>query len=267
MIAAATARQLAARLDQAERRRTQIRQLSQSHPDLTVEDAYAVQAAWVEIKRAAGRIVKGRKIGLTSRAMQAQLGIDEPDSGILFEDMFFPEGGTIPQNRFIAPRIEVELAFVMGERLAGPHCTALDVLRATEFVLPAFEILDTRIQRLDPETKATRTIVDTVADNAANAGIVVGGRPVRPFDHDLGRVAAICWKNGAVEETGVSAGVLGHPANALAWLANRLGGQGEALEPGQVVLAGSFTRAMEAGSGDTFQADFGPLGTISCHFA
>jgi 2-oxo-hept-3-ene-1,7-dioate hydratase len=234
---------------------------------MTIEDAYAVQAAWVALKRAEGRVVKGHKIGLTSKAMQAQLGIGEPDSGILFDDMFFQDGGEVPTGRFIATRIEVELAFILRTRLTGPHCTLIDVLNATDYVMPAFEILDTRIERVDPETKATRTIVDTIADNAANAGIILGGRPVRPLDMDLRWIAAICLKNGAVEETGVSAGVLNHPANGIAWLANRMERQGGSLGAGDVVLAGSFIRAIEACKGDTFHADFGPLGTVSCRFA
>jgi len=257
----------AASLDEAERTRIQIRQLSIQHPGMTIADAYAIQGAWVARKLARGRVVRGHKIGLTSKAMQSALGIDEPDSGLLLDDMFFADGGEVPSGRFIATRIEAELAFVMKSRLSGPNCTIFDVLNATDFVVPALEILDTRIERLDKATGATREIVDTIADNAANAGIVVGGRPMRPLDLDLRWIGALCYKNGALEETGLAAGVLNHPANAVAWLANKLAPLGLALEPGQTVLSGSFIRPIEARPGDTIQADYGACGTVGCHFA
>jgi 2-oxo-hept-3-ene-1,7-dioate hydratase len=259
-------RAAAERLNQAEKTKAQIRQLSLDHPSITIPDAYAIQGAWIEIKLAAGRRVRGHKIGLTSKAMQSQLGIGEPDSGILLDDMFFDDGGIVPTDRFIATRVEAELAFVIRHRLAGPHCTIFDVLNATDFVVPALEILDTRVQRVDPETKATRKIYDTIADNAANAGIVLGGRPIRPLDTDLRWIGALTYKNGQLEETGLAAGVLNHPATAVAWLANKIAPQGLALEPGQIVLAGSFIRAIETTKGDTIQADYGPYGTVSCYF-
>src|SRR5450432_1800557 len=184
-------RSAAERLHQAEKTRVQIRQLSLDHPGITIADAYAIQKAWIEIKLAEGRVVKGHKIGLTSKAMQSALDIDEPDSGILFDDMFFADGGLVPADRFIATRIEAELAFILKHRLAGPDCTLFDVLNATDFVVPALEILDTRIQRVDPETKSTRKIFDTIADNAANAGIVLGGRPL---DADLRWIGALCYR-------------------------------------------------------------------------
>jgi 2-oxo-hept-3-ene-1,7-dioate hydratase len=257
----------AQRLHQAERSRTQIRQLSQEHPAISIDDAYAIQKAWIDIKVTEGRVIKGHKIGLTSRAMQSALNIDEPDSGVLLDDMFFADGGVVPADRFIATRVEAELAFIMKTRLAGPDCTLFDVLNATDFVVPALEILDTRIERVDRETKATRKIFDTIADNAANAGIVLGGRPLRPLDTDLRWIGALCFKNGQLEETGLAAGVLNHPATAVAWLANKIAPHGLALEPGQVVLAGSFIRPIETRKGDTIQADYGPYGSVSCYFA
>lgn len=259
-------RAAAKRLHQAEKTKVQIRQLSLDHPAMSIPDAYAIQAAWIDLKVAEGRRVRGHKIGLTSKAMQSQLNIDEPDSGVLLDDMFFNDGGVVPTDRFIATRIEAELAFVMKHRLSGPDCTIFDVLNATDFVVPALEILDTRVQRLDPETKATRKIFDTIADNAANAGIVVGGRPIRPLDTDLRWIGALTYKNGQLEETGLAAGVLNHPATAVAWLANKIAPQGLALEPGQVVLAGSFIRAIECRKGDTIQADYGAYGSVSCYF-
>ncbi|WFU38566.1 2-oxo-hepta-3-ene-1,7-dioic acid hydratase [Bradyrhizobium sp. CB82] len=257
----------AKRLHQAEQTRAQIRQLSQDYPAITIADAYAIQKAWVDIKLAEGRIVKGHKIGLTSKAMQSALNIDEPDSGVLLDDMFFADGGMVPTDRFIGTRVEAELAFIMSRRLSGPACTMFDVLNATDFVVPALEILDTRIERVDPKTKATRKIFDTIADNAANAGIVLGGRPIRPLEADLRWIGALCFKNGQLEETGLAAGVLNHPATAVAWLANKIAQLGLALEPGQVVLAGSFIRPIEARKGDTIQADYGAYGSVSCYFA
>src|ERR1039457_1657793 len=178
-------RNAAARLHTAEKTRQQIRQLSQEFPAITIADAYAIQKAWIELKVAEGRLVRGHKIGLPSKAMQSALLIDEPDSGVLLDDMFFADGGLVPSDRFIGTRVEAELAFVMKQRLAGPGCTLFDVLNATDFVVPALEILDTRIERIDRETKSTRKIYDTIADNAANAGIVLGGRPLRPLDADV----------------------------------------------------------------------------------
>src|SRR5665647_249439 len=260
-------RSAAERLDNAEKTRRQIRQLSQEYPDITIADAYAIQKAWIAIKVAEGRVIKGHKIGLTSKAMQSALGIDEPDSGVLLDDMFFADGGLVPSDHFIGTRIEAELAFVMKHPLSGPGCTMFDVLNATDFVVPALEILDTRIERVDPATKATRKIFDTVADNAANAGIVLGGRPLRPLDADLRWIGALCYRNGQLEETGLAAGVLNHPATSVAWLANKIATHGLALEPGQVVLAGSFIRPIETRKGDTIQADYGPYGSVSCCFA
>jgi 2-oxo-hept-3-ene-1,7-dioate hydratase len=257
----------AARLDEAERMRKPIRMLSAEFPGMTIADAYAVQRAWIARKLDSGRVIKGHKIGLTSKAMQNAVNIREPDYGALLDDMFFDDGAEIPTDRFITTRVEAELAFVLRQPLAGPDCTLFDVLDATAYVVPALEILDTRVQRVDPEGKATRKVVDTIADNAANAALVIGGRPFRPFDTDLRWVAALVYRNGQLEETGVAAGVLNHPAAGVAWLANKLHAHGVRLEPGQVVLSGSFIRPIEARKGDTFHADYGPFGSVSCFFA
>jgi 2-oxo-hept-3-ene-1,7-dioate hydratase len=257
----------AKRLDEAEESRTPIPQLSLQHPEMTIDDAYAVQRAWTELKLSEGRRLLGRKIGLTSRAMQQSVGITEPDYGALYDDMFFDDGSVVPLERFIAPRVEVEVAFVLGDALRGPGCTVFDVLRSTEYVTPALEILDARVQMTDPASGHQRTIVDTIADNAADAGIVVGGRAVRPLDVDLRWQAALLYRNGVIEESGVAAAVLNHPANGVAWLANKLAPHDVALEAGQLILAGSFTRAVWAREGDTFHADYGPLGSITCRFA
>jgi 2-oxo-hept-3-ene-1,7-dioate hydratase len=254
-------------LETAEKTRVQTGLLSLKHPDMTMDDAYAVQSAWVKQKIASGRKVIGWKIGLTSKAMQYALNINIPDSGVLFDDMVFEDGEVIPADRFIQPRIEAEIAFVMKAPLQGPGVTAFDVLNATDYVTPAIEILDTRILRIDPATKKTRTIVDTISDNAANAGIVTGGRAVRPDTLDMRWMGAIVSRNGEVEETGLGAGVLNNPARGVAWLANRLAKYGDRIEAGQIVLAGSFIRPVEARHGDTIVADFGPFGTVSNYFA
>jgi len=257
----------AQRLDQAEKQRKQIGLLSLDHPEMDMEDAYAVQAEWVQLKLAQGRRRTGWKIGLTSKAMQYALNIDIPDSGVLLDDMMFPDAATIPADRFIQPRIEAEIAFVMKAPLEGPNTTVFDVLNATDFIAPAIEILDTRILRSDPATGRTRTIVDTISDNAANAGIITGGRPMRPTEADMRWIGAIVSRNGEVEETGLGAGVLNHPAAGIAWLANRLAMFGGSIAAGDIVLSGSFIRPVEARHGDTIMADFGPFGTVSAYFA
>ncbi len=256
----------ARRLFEAERTGVQTPVLSLEFPDAGIDDAYSVQAELTQLKLAAGRVAKGWKIGLTSKAMQYALNIDTPDSGVLLDDMFFPESATIPAGRFIQPRIEAEIAFVMKAPLAGPDVTIFDVLNATDYITPSLEILDTRVQRVDPVTKKLRTVFDTIADNAANAGVVLGGRPMRPDAVDLRWIGAIVMRNGQVEETGLGAGVLNHPASGVAWLANRLAAYGSDIKPGEVVLSGSFIRPVEARHGDTITADFGPLGSISIFF-
>jgi 2-oxo-hept-3-ene-1,7-dioate hydratase len=257
----------AARLVAAEKTRVQTGLLSLAHPDMTMDDAYAVQAAYVALRHAEGRRTIGWKIGLTSKAMQYALNIATPDSGVLLDDMAFEDGATIAADRFIQPRIEAELAFVLKAPLQGPGVTVLDVMNATNYILPALEILDTRIVRVDPASGKSRTIVDTISDNAANAGIVTGGRAMRPDSFDPRWAGAIVMRNAEVEETGLGAGVLNQPARGIAWLANRLALYGERIVPGQIVLSGSFIRPVEARHGDTILADFGPMGTVGCFFA
>lgn len=266
MLDASIIQQAAARLDAAERSREQVRQLSLDYPGITIEDAYAIQRAWVDLKLKGGRKLVGHKIGLTSRAMQVSSNITEPDYGALLDDMLFDEGSDIPFERFIVPRVEVELAFILGKPLRGPNCSIFDVLEATEWVVPALEIIDARIQQIDPDSKATRKVFDTISDNAANGGVVMGGRPVRPTDIDLRRVPAILYRNGVIEESGVSAAVLNHPAKGVAWLANKLAPYDVTLQAGQIILGGSFTRPVAASPGDTFHVDYDQLGSIACRF-
>jgi 2-oxo-hept-3-ene-1,7-dioate hydratase len=243
----------------AARERKQAVQLSKTWPDISIEDAYAISTEVARRRIAAGARLIGHKVGLTSKAMQRSSQIDEPDYGHLLDDMMIADGARIPHENYCRPRVEIELAFVLGKPLKGPGITLPDVLRATEYVVPAIEIVDARVQ--DP-----RKIFDTVADNGAAAGIVIGGRPVRPMEVDLRWVAGIMYCNSEIEETGVAAGVLGHPALGVAWLANKLGSHGVTLEPGHLVLAGSFTRVVFAKKGDTLHADFGALGGVAVQF-
>jgi len=243
----------------AEKERKQAVQLSKTWPDISFDDAYAISTEVANRKIAAGAKLIGHKVGLTSKAMQRSSQIDEPDYGYLLDDMMVADGGRVPHENYCLPRVEIELAFVLGKPLKGPGVRLPDVLRATEYVVPAIEIVDARLQ--DP-----RRIFDTISDNGAAAGIVIGGRPVGPLDVDLRWVGGIMYRNSEIEETGVAAGVLGHPALGVAWLANKLGELGTTLEPGHLVLAGSFTRVVFARKGDTLHADFGALGGIAVQF-
>lgn len=256
----------AARLLQAEAQREQIRLLTREYPHLDMDDAYQIQAALMAQKIAAGRSIIGWKIGLTSRAMQMALNITTPDSGILFDDMLFPHGGVVPQGRFIQPRIEAEIAFVMKDSLAGENVTREDVINATKYVAPSIEILDTRILRVDPDTGQTRSVYDTISDNAANAGIVLGEQKHQVDAHDLRWVGAIVSANGSVEETGLGAGVLNDPVESVVWLARRMAQYNQKIEPGQVILSGSFIRPLECPSGTHIDADFGAFGRVAIDF-
>ncbi len=243
----------------AEAERKPILQLSKTWPDITIEDAYAIQSEVVKHKVANGAKVIGHKIGLTSKAMQQSSQIDEPDYGHLFDYMMLNDGAKVAHANYCVPRAEVEFAFVLGKPLKGPGVGLLDVLRATEYVVPSIEIIDARVEN-------PRKIFDTVADNAAAAGIVTGGRPVGPSDIDFRWAGGMMYRNAEIEETGLGAGVLGHPAMGIAWLANKVGKFGVTLEPGHIMLSGSFTRPVWANKGDTLHADFGPLGSVSVQF-
>ncbi|MFU8862685.1 MAG: 2-oxo-hept-4-ene-1,7-dioate hydratase [Rhodobacterales bacterium] len=253
-------------LFQAEETGRQIGLLSLASPGMTMDDAYAVQKALIARRGAAGRRVIGWKIGLTSKAMQAALGIDTPDSGVLTDDMVFADGATVPAGRFIQPRVEAEIAFVMKAPLAGENVTRADVVAATDYVVPALEILDTRVMRADPATGKTRGIVDTISDNAANAGIVMGAQRHAVDAVDLRWVGAILTRDTEVEETGLGAGVLNDPVEAVVWLARRMALYDQRIESGQVILSGSFIRPVECPSGCRIHADFGAFGQASVKF-
>lgn len=252
-------RQGASNLYRAEQDKKAITQLSRTFPDIELQDAYAIQRLWAEMHIANGARQIGHKIGLTSRAMQMASKITEPDYGHLLDSMVYRDGAQIPASAFLNPRLEVELAFIMGADLEGPGVQIYDVMRATEFIVPAMEIIDYR-------TEVPREITDTIADNAASGGIIIGGRTIRPFDVDIRWVGATLSKNGIIEESGVSAAIMGHPAAGVAWLVNKLSVVGAKLEKGQIVLAGSFTRPVDVAAGDVIQADYGPLGAIGVSF-
>jgi len=253
-------------LYEAEKNRVQIAPMTLSHPDMDMDDAYAVQKAWVDRKIADGRSVTGYKIGLTSRAMQMAMHIDTPDFGILLDDMQHADGATITAAAFTDPRIEVEFAFVLGQRLFGPDVSIGHVLGATDYVVPALELIAARSYRVDPDTGYTRTVFDTIADNAANAAYILGREKIDPGRVDLRWAGAILYRNGEIEETGLGAGVMGHPAHGVRWACKRFAPYGIGLEPGQVILAGSFTRPVTVRPGDRILADYGPLGTIEVDF-
>ncbi len=257
----------AADLLMAERNGDQIGLLTLRHPEMGMDDAYEVQNAIYRQKLAEGRKVIGWKIGLTSKAMQYALNIDIPDSGILFDDMAFEHGGTVPEGRFIQPRIEAEIAFVMKSAVGGENVTREDIIAATDYVAPSIEILDTRIQRVDPESGKSRTVFDTISDNAANAGIVLGADRHTVDAFDLRWVGALTFRNDEIEETGLGAGVLNDPVESVVWLARRMAQYGQYIEPGQIILSGSFIRPVECPSGTEIHADFGPFGSVDINFA
>ena len=262
--------QLAAELNNAEKSRVQVEHFSKRFSEMTIEDGYRINRAWMSLKLSEGHQVIGHKIGLTSRAMQQASQIDEPDFGTLLEHMRYTcvagKVLDIPTKNFIAPRVEVELAFVLKHPIQGPNVSVEQVLEATAYVTPAIEIIDARIEQFDRHTKVMRKVFDTISDNAANAGIVLGGEQVDPYATDLPWCGAVLKQNGVVEETGLAAGVQGHPGIGIAWLANKLAPWNETLHAGEIVLAGSFTRPVAAKVGDIFEADYGPLGCLQFKF-
>ena len=273
MLADSLIQQLAVELDESARTRQPVEHFSKRHPEMDIQDGYRIGRAWVALQRERGDPVIGHKIGLTSRAMQMASQITEPDYGTLLESMrFVAQAGEeleIPTSRFLSPRVEVELAFVLKKDLTGP-VSVEQVLDATEYVTPAIEIIDARIEQFDRHTKKPRRVFDTISDNAANAGIVIGEGDARfradPKALDLPWCGAVLKLNGVVEETGLAAGVQGHPAIGIAWLSEKLAPWGETLKAGQIVLAGSFTRPVGAQAGDRFEADYGALGCLRFRF-
>lgn len=253
-------------LYEAERNRVQIAPLTLAHREMDMNDAYAIQKAWVDRKISEGRRLTGYKIGLTSRAMQMAMHIDTPDFGVLLNDMAYSSGDAIRADDFTDPRIEAEFAFVLKQPLGGEDVTVDQVMAATDYVVPALELIAARSYRIDPDTGYTRNVFDTIADNAANAGYVLGDNGIDPASIDLPWAGAMLYLNGEVEETGLAGGVMGHPAHAICWVCKRFAPYGIDLEPEQVILAGSFTRPVAVTPGDTILADYGALGTIEVDF-
>ena len=251
---------IAAELAEADRTHGVIPRITTRYPAATVEDSYAIQGVWRDAQIAAGRRLVGRKIGLTSKAMQQATGITEPDYGVMFDDTVYDSGAEIPTAHFSNVRIEVELAFVLARPLEGPDCTLDDALAAIDYAVPALEVLNSHIEL------EGRTIVDTIADNAAYGAMILGTVHKRPDEIDLRWVPGVLARNGEIEETGVAAGVLGHPATGVAWLANKFHQHGARLEAGEIILAGSFTRPMWVARGDSVLCDYGPMGVIECRF-
>ncbi|MFJ6679815.1 2-keto-4-pentenoate hydratase [Microbacterium sp. NPDC091382] len=260
MLSADDVSRIADELAQADRAHGVIPRITARYPQATVEDSYAIQGVWRDRMVASGRRLVGRKIGLTSKAMQQATGITEPDYGVMFDDTVYRSGDGIPVDHFSNVRIEVELAFVLARPLEGPDCTLEDALAAIDYAVPALEVLNSHIEL------EGRTIVDTISDNAAYGAMVLGTEHRRPDEIDLRWVPGVLSRNGEIEETGVAQGVLGHPATGVAWLANKLHQHGARLEAGEIILAGSFTRPMWVSRGDEVRCDYGPMGVIECRF-
>ena len=245
----------------AERDRISIARLTDTWPEMSVVDAYEIQRLNIDRRVASGRRVRGHKVGLSSPVMQKMMGVDQPDYGHLLDDMFVFEGTTVDTASMCFPRVEVEVGFVLGDRISGPGAHVGDVLRATAFVVPAIEIIDSRI------TGWEIRLPDTIADNASSAKLVLGGRATKIEDVDLRRIGGLLSVNGEIVDSGAAGAVLGNPATSVAWLANVLCDFGIALEAGDVVLPGSFTRAVDVGPGDVVEASFDHLGDVAVKFA
>ncbi len=235
--------------------------LSQTFPEIDLEDAYAIQLEQIDAWKKTGKNVIGHKVGLTSLAVQKQLGVNQPDFGHLTDDMFYLSGAPIPVGAFLQPRVEPEIAFVLKKSLKGPNVTVAEAIQAVDYVVASLEIVDSRIA----DWKITLT--DTVADNASSGGVVLGTKPMKLDDVDLRTLGAILYKNGQIQQTGAGASVLGSPITALVWLANTLGRLGTTLEAGEVVIPGAITPRVPAAPGDTITAVFAGLGSVTAQFA
>lgn len=253
-------------LYEAEKTRFQITPISRDFPEISLAEAYRIQEAWVSRKLDDGDSVIGYKIGLTSRAMQLAMNIDQPDYGVLLRSMLFENGANLFARDFLDPKIEVELAFIMKKKLFGADISLDEVIDATDFVVPALELIAARSIRTDPKTGYTRRVMDTIADNAANAGVILGDTRIDPSTCNLPWAGAMLYLNDGIEETGLAGGVLGHPAEGIIWVCHRFAQHGIGLEPGQIILSGSFTRPVAVAAGDQIFADFGHFGSISVNF-
>jgi 2-keto-4-pentenoate hydratase len=235
--------------------------LTSTYDGMTLEDAYAIQLLQIEERLAGGRVVKGHKVGLTSAAMQRLLGVDEPDYGHLLDDFFYLEHAPIPLDRFLQPRIEPEVAFVLARPLRGPGVTVSEAIAAVDFVLPALEIVDSRIEAWKIG------LLDTIADNASSGAVVLGSTPTPVGEVDLRLAGAVMTRNGTVVGTGAGGAVLGSPITSLVWLANTVGARGVTLEAGHVILPGSVCAMVPVAAGDAVTAIFAGLGSVTARFA
>lgn len=258
MLTAAQIEECARDLVEAEATGNWTEPISNRYEDAEIPDAYAIAMRVAELKVAAGRTIKGHKVGLTSKAMRSLTGATEPDYGFMFDNWFVHEGAKVSRSKMNTPLVEVELAFVLKEPLRGPSINAADVIRATDFVLPALEIVDNRYNG-----RGKKMLVDSISDAAACGFVVLGGRPVRLTDIDIRRVSASLLINGDIMETGSAAAVMGNPINAVAWLANKLSEFGVGMEPGNVILSGSFVKAIPFGAGDSLVALYDQLGEVT----
>ena len=260
MLSVATRDELAAELAQAERSREPITPLTAAYPDIDVVDAYEIQLINIRQRVAEGARVLGHKVGLSSKAMQQMMGVDEPDYGHLLDEMQVFEDTPVKAGRYLLPRVEVEVGFILGADLPGAGCTEDDVLAATEALVPSIELIDTRI------TDWKIALCDTIADNASSAGFMLGEDRVSPTDVDVKTIDAVLTRNGEVVAEGRSDAVLGNPVTAVAWLSRKVESFGVRLRKGDIVLPGSCTRAIDARAGDAFVADFKGLGSVRLAF-
>jgi 2-keto-4-pentenoate hydratase len=244
----------------AEREKTTVRPLTERYPKVTPEEAYRIQLALIEMKIADGAKIVGKKIGLTSKAMQKMLKVDQPDYGHILNNMILEDSAVLPVSELIQPKIEPEIAFILDRALKGPGVTPIQVLAATRFVIPALEIIDSRIEGWKIR------LCDTIADNASSARVVLGGSSKRVDQVDLKLVGMVLEKNGEIVQTGAGGAVLGHPAAAVAWLANAVGEFGVTLEAGEIIMPGALCAAADVNAGDLIQATFDGLGTVSVRF-
>ncbi len=260
MLTVAIRDELAADLAQAERSREPIAPLTARYPEIDVVDAYEIQLINIRQRVAEGARVLGHKVGLSSLAMQQMMGVDEPDYGHLLDEMQVFEDTPVKAGRYLYPRVEVEVGFILSDDLPGAGCTEDDVLAATAALAPSIELIDTRI------TDWTIALCDTIADNASSAGFVLGEARVSPADIDVKAIDAVLRRNGEVIAEGRSDAVLGNPVTAVAWLARKVESFGVRLKKGDIVLPGSCTRAIDARAGDEFVADFSGLGSVRLSF-
>ena len=255
----------AEKLDISEKTATKTRSITALYPNMTIQDAYLIQNAWVNKLIQSGRKVSGHKVGLTSKVMQRAFGIDEPDFGVLLDNMVLRSGATIDVSQYLEPRIEVEIAFLLSDDLPAEGITIQKVIDSSEQIIPAMELIDFRAHGVDPENGSKRTVKDTIADNAANAAMILGNETIPPST-DLKWVGALLYKNGEIEQSGVAAAVLEHPANGVIWLAKKYAEFGRQLKAGQYVLAGSFTSPIPVAAGDIVCADFNSFGKVEVSF-